>query len=118
MSQRSVQVAEELRKIISQILLEDLNDPGIGFVTITRVELTDDLRFARVFYSIFGSDEEKETTEKALFKSMRIIRKLAVERLNMRYAVDIRFEADESLDAGFRIDEILKKIKEQKPNTP
>ncbi|MBI2095725.1 MAG: ribosome-binding factor A [Candidatus Omnitrophica bacterium] len=58
MSQRSDQVAEELRKIISLIFLEELHDPRMGFVTVTRIELTDDLRFARVFYSVLGESKE------------------------------------------------------------
>ena len=113
MSQRSNQVAEELRKIISMILLEDLHDPRIGFVTITRIELTDDLRFAKVFYSIFGSEQQKKGTEEALAQNLKAIKHLAIQKINMRYATEMRFELDRSLDYGFKIDEILKKIKDE-----
>lgn len=111
MSQRSNQVAEELRKIISMIFLEDLSDPRMGFVTVTRIELTADLRFARVFYSVLGSEEQKEATKEALKENMRFIKKLAVERINMKYAMELKLELDNSIDYGFKIDSILNKIK-------
>jgi ribosome-binding factor A len=114
MSQRSNQVAEELRKIISLILLEDLNDPQIGFVTITRIDLTEDLRFARIYYSVLGSDDQKKLTEQVLVDNMGFIKKLAIERINMKYAIELRFEPDRSLEHGLNIDQILDQIKKQR----
>lgn len=111
MSQRSSQVAEELRKIISRTLLESVTDPRLGFITITRIELTDDLRFARVFYSVLGSKEQKESTREALEENLTFIRRIAVEKINMKFAMQIRFEEDPSIEASFKIDHILKKIK-------
>lgn len=111
MSQRSSQVSEELRKIISMALLESVTDPRMGFITITRIELTDDLRFARVFYSVLGSKEQKEDTREALQENLSYIRRMAVEKINMKFAMTIRFEEDPSIEASFKIDNILKKIK-------
>ncbi len=111
MSQRSNQVAEELRKIVSMILLEDLDDPRIGFITITRIELTADLRFARIFYSVLGDDAQKESTREALEEKRGFIRKLVVERINMKYAMEFKFEVDKSIEHSFHIEDILKKIK-------
>ena len=111
MSQRSNQVAEELRKIISMILLEDLNDPRMGFITVTRIDLTDDLRFAKIFYSVLGDEEQKKSTEEVLANNLNFIKKLAIERINMRYGMEIRFEMDPSIEQSFKIDSILKKIK-------
>ena len=113
MSQRSNQVAEELRKIISQIFLEDLADERLGFVTITRVEITEDLRFARVYYSVLGGEAEKESTREAVEEQAPYLRRLAVERINMKYAMEFKFELDRSIDEGFRIDEIFKKLKKK-----
>jgi ribosome-binding factor A len=109
--QRAKQVAEELRKIITQILLEDLSDPRLGFVTVTNVEVTDDLRLGRIFYSVLGPEEKKESTKEALEEELASIRRMAAERINMKFAMDIRFEVDPSIDNSFRIDQILKKIK-------
>lgn len=111
MSQRSNQVSEELRKIISMILIDDLSDPRLGFITITRIELTDDLRFARVFYSVLGDESQKKDTEEALADNMGFIKKLAVQRINMKYAMELKFELDRSIEHSFQIDNILKKIK-------
>ncbi len=114
MSQRSNQVAEELRKIVSMILIEDISDPRMGFVTITRIELTDDLRYAQIFYSVLGSDTEKRATQEALEENMGFIKRLAIERINMKYATEIKFELDSSIEHSLRVDEILKKIKKEK----
>lgn len=117
MSQRSDQVAEELRKIISMILIEDIHDPRMGFVTITSIELTEDLRFARVFYSVMGDDAVKASTREALSENKGLIKKLAVGRINMKYAMEIKFEPDKSIENSFRVDELLKKIKKKPEET-
>ena len=110
MSQRSNQVGEELRKIISKIFLEDLTDPKIGFVTITRVEATQDLRYAKVFYSVLGDEAQKKLTQEAIQDHANYIKRLAVERINMKFAMDFRFELDPSIEASFKLGEIFKKI--------
>ena len=115
MKQRASRVAEELRKIISQILLEELTDPRVGFVTITHIDVTDDLRYARVFYSVLGDEAQKESTAEALQEQLKYIRRLAVERINMKFAMEIKFEVDKSIDHSFRIDTILKQIKKPDP---
>ena len=115
MKQRASRVAEELRKIISQILLEELTDPRVGFMTITHIDVTDDLRYARVFYSVLGDEAQKEATAEALEEQLKYIRRLAVERINMKFAMEIKFEVDKSIDHSFRIDSILKKIKKPEP---
>lgn len=113
MGQRASRVAEELRKIITQILLEDLNDPRLGFVTVTRIEVTDDLRMGRIYYSVLGTEEQKKSTEEALAEEQAFIRRLVAERLNMKFAMEIRMELDPSIDHSFKIDAILKKLKEE-----
>ena len=114
MSQRASQVAEELRKIISMIFIEDLSgDPRIGFVTVTRIELTDDLRFARIFYSVLGDVDQQEATEEALAENMKQIRRLAVQRINMKFAMEIKFERDKSIEHSFNVDRILKDLKKK-----
>jgi ribosome-binding factor A len=115
MSQRSSQVAEELRKIVSMVLLENVTDPRLGFITITRIHLTDDLRFARIFYSVLGNEDQKAATSESLQENAGYIRHLVVERINMKFAMDIRFELDKSIDESFRVDSILKNIKKPKP---
>ena len=113
MGQRASRVAEELRKIITQILMEDISDPRLGFLTVTRIHVTDDLRLGRVYYSVLGDEEKKESTAESLEEQQGFIRRLVAERLNMKFAMEIRFELDPSIDHSFRIDSIIKKIKDE-----
>ena len=115
MSQRSNQVGEELRKIISTIFLEDLADQRMGFVTITRVEVTEDLRYAKVLYSVLGDEKQKKQTADSIAEQAAYIRRLAVERINMKFAMDLKFELDPSIEESFRLSEIFKKIHKEKP---
>jgi ribosome-binding factor A len=117
MKQRASRVAEELRKIVSQILLEDITDPRFGFITITHIDVTDDLRYARVYYSVLGDEEKKELTAEALEGYQGFIRRLVAERINMKFALEIKFEVDKSIDHSFRIDSILKQIKKPDSET-
>ncbi len=110
MSQRASRVAEELRKVIAQILLEDLSDPRLGFVTVTRIHVTDDLRLGRIYYSVLGDEEKKKSTTESLEEHQGFIRRLVAERLNMKFAMEIRLELDPSIDHSFKIDSIIKKI--------
>ena len=119
MSQRQNQVAEELRKIISTLFVEDITDPRVGFITITRVEITPDLRFAKVFYSVLGDEHQKKGAALAISENLGHIRRMVVERINMKFAMDLRFELDPSIEASFKLGEIFKKIHEnEKPETP
>ena len=112
MGQRASRVAEELRKIITQILLEELSgDPRLGFLTVTKVQVTDDLRLGKVYYSVLGSDEQKQATAEALEEELGFIRRLVAQRLNMKFAIEVRFDPDRSIEHSFRIDSILKKLK-------
>ncbi len=118
MSQRSNQVAEELRKIVSTIFLEDLADPRLGFVTITRCEITPDLKYAKVFYSVLGDQKQKDYTAEVIKEHSSHIRRLAVERINMKFAMEIRFELDPSIEESFRLGEIFKKIHHEDKEKP
>ncbi len=113
MGQRASRVAEELRKIVTEILHKELSDPRLGFITVTKIDVTDDLRMGRIYYSVLGSDDQKESTAETLAEQIGYIRRLVAERLNMKFAIEIRFEQDHSIDHSFKIDEILKKISDK-----
>ena len=84
-----------------------------GFVTITNVELTDDLRNAKIYLSIMGSDEEVEQHFGDLLDSKGKIRKLLAQRIPLRYTPTIKLYKDESLDNAIRVQEILNRIQEK-----
>ncbi len=116
MKQRAQRVAEELRKTVTEILYRDITDPRLGFLTITHIEVADDLRFGRIYYSVLGSEEDKEFTAEALNEHLSQIRRLCAERIQMKFAMELKFELDRSIDENFKIDSILRKIK--KPDDP
>ena len=109
---RSDKVAEIIKEEVSKIVDGELKDPRVGFVTIVRVELKDDLRYARIYFSKMGTQEEKEKALEGLEKATGFIRKLLAERVNLRYAPEVIFKLDESAEYSQHIEDVLKKIKE------
>lgn len=115
MTQRQERVEELLKVEISEILQREMQDPRIGFVTITDVEITPDLRHARVFISIMGDDAKKDESMKALKRAAGFIRSELGKRIRMRTTPEIEFKIDDSIDRGVRILELLEQIKKDEP---
>ena len=113
MMSRKERVEEAIKKEVSLILHDELNDPRVGFITVTRVELTQDLRNAKIFYSVLGKEEDRKKTKLALESALGFIRSLVAQRINMRFATELMFQEDRSTEYSVRIDEVLNKIKEQ-----
>jgi ribosome-binding factor A len=111
---RSERVEGQLRKEISKILLEDLKDPRIGFVTITRIELTGDLRYARIYFSILGDDKAKEESLKGIKSSIGFIRKLIAERIKLRYVPELYFKLDNSLEYSINLEKTFERIRHER----
>jgi len=110
MVKRSDKVAEAIHKIVSELLIKGLKDPRIGFVTITGVKLTTDMRQSTVYFTVIGSDEEKKNTETGLNSARGFIRKEMGQALKMRFTPEIQFKYDTSVDYGLHIESILKEI--------
>ena len=109
-------VAEAVRQEASVIIHDKLKDPRLGFVTISRVEMTPDLRYAKIFFSVLGNDEAHKKTKEALNSGMGFIRKLLAQRLNLKFAPEIGFYEDRSTEYSVRIEEVLNELKEnEKP---
>jgi ribosome-binding factor A len=106
-------IQEFIKQEVSSIILRDLKDPRLGFVTITDAKITGDLREATVYVSLFGSDEQKKGTMEALRSANGYIRSEVGKRLQIRYAPQIEFKEDTSLDYGIKIDKILKDIEKK-----
>ncbi len=111
---RANRVAEAIKKEVAQMLRDELKDPRIGFVTVTSVEVSPDLRHAKVFFSIYGSVEEKQQTLKALNSAQGFVRSELGKRLRLRYAPEIVFRFDESIEHGARIMELLEEVQGSK----
>ena len=104
-------VAQALKKEISNIIHDELKDPRLGFITITDIELTQDLRYAKVFFSVLGKNEDYKKSKDALDKAAGFIRRLIARRIRLRFAPEIAFKEDRSSEYSIRIQEVLEEIK-------
>ncbi len=104
-------IGETIRSEISSILLQEINDPRIQLVSITRVKVTADLRHAKIYVSIIGSEEKKKDTFKGLQSARGFIQRKLGERIRLRYTPEISFTLDTIIDEGIHIQELLNKIK-------
>ena len=103
-------IDEEYRKGLSQIISYELKNPNItGMISVTKVKVTPDLKYAKVFVSILNSKNIKETME-GLKKSSGYIRTELAKRINLRNTPELIFEIDDSMEYGAKIDSILKDI--------
>jgi ribosome-binding factor A len=109
-SQRAQRVGESIQHEISALLLRGLKDPRIGFVTITGVEMTPDLHLARVFYTVMGDETARKSTAAGLKSSIPFIRQQLGKQLRMKYAPDLIFQYDTSIEYGLRIESLLRDI--------
>ncbi len=103
-------IQEFIKQEIGSMLLRDIKDSRLGFVTVTGVAVTGDFRQATVYVSLMGKDKEKKDSMDALQAAKGFIRREIGRRLQIYYSPEIIFEQDKSLDYGMRIDGILKKI--------
>jgi len=109
MRYRKLRVQDLIREEISSIIQRDIKDPGIGFVTILEVKMSEDLRIAKVYCSVYGDEETKQKTLEALKRSKGYIRFLIGKRIKLRYTPEINFTLDTTYDTVAKIEEILKK---------
>jgi ribosome-binding factor A len=118
MTRRTDRIAHLIQREIGEVILKDLTDVRIGFVTISRVEVTTDLAFAKVFISILGTDKEKRDSMAGLSNSASYLRTHLYKVLQMRTVPRLTFVEDKNLDHGFRINQILNDIKREKTEQP
>jgi ribosome-binding factor A len=114
MSRRTQQLADIIQRILGNVIQMELKDPRVGFVTVVGVELTADLRYARVRVSIMGDEQQRADTMHGLMSARRFLRRRLAEELNyLRYVPELRLELDTSLDYSIHINQILDDIKQQ-----
>lgn len=107
---RVSRVGEQIKKELSQILQMELKDPRVGFVTVTGVEVTNDLSQARVYISVMGDDARKEETLRALDKAQGFLRSELGRRIRLRQIPELLFKFDTSIEYGSRIEQLLQEI--------
>ena len=106
---RMRRVNEAVREVVSAHIAEDVKDPRIGFVTVTGVETTADLRSARVFVSVLGDEAEREATLAGLASSHGVLQAQLARELRMKRTPTLEFAYDSSVDHSMRISELLER---------
>jgi ribosome-binding factor A len=109
---RPDRVGDQIRKEITILLAREVHDPGIGFVTVTRVEVTTDLQLARVFYTTLGTEDERRQTAKALERALPFLRHQVGERVRLRRVPVLQFVFDKSIETQERVERLLQDIHE------
>jgi ribosome-binding factor A len=111
---RPERVGEQIRQELSQALATDVHDPGIGFVTLTRVKVSPDLQVARVFYTIFGDTKAKRETARALERAAPFLRRRIAATVRLRRVPELHFQFDETVEKQDRIEKILLDLQKER----
>jgi ribosome-binding factor A len=115
---RPERVAEEIRAEVSSMIARDLRDPGIGFITITKVQVSPDLQHARVYYTSLGDPAARKNTSRALERASPFMRRQIGQRLRLRRAPELEFVFDESIAHQDRIEQLLQELRDQHQGQP
>ncbi len=107
---RVERVAQAIKEEVSRIVHDELRDPRIGFVTLTRVELTVDLHYARVYVSILGSEAERQVAWNGIVSAAGFVQRLVGQRLRLRFAPEIRFILDESIAVSDQMSRVIDQL--------
>lgn len=114
---RPLKYAQEIKKEITKIILKEMDyQPEGTLLTITDVELTDDLQYCRIFYSIYGNEQEKIKMQERITELTPYFRKMIANKIRFRRVPEISFRYDKSVEEGERIDQIFDEIKHRRNN--
>lgn len=112
MTLRAEKLQEFIKEEVSLIIQRQLKDPRIGFVSVTDVEVSVDLRHARIFVSVLGDEEAKTKTMAGLQSARRFIRGELGKRMQVRYTPELNFRLDDSIERGTRVVSLLREVSE------
>lgn len=113
-SHRPDRVGDQIRQELSELLSRgQVHDPGIGFITLTRVKVSPDLQLARVYYTTLGDEAARRETAKALQRATGFFRRRVGERLQLRRVPELQFQFDESVTHQDRVEQILRELHDE-----
>ena len=115
---RPERVGDQIRAEIAELLTREVQDPGIGFITITQVKVTPDLQQARVFYTTIGDDKARKETQRALGRALPFLRRQIGRRLRLKNVPSLEFLYDESIEKQDRIERIMLDIQAEREAHP
>jgi ribosome-binding factor A len=108
---RPERVADQIRGELATLIAREVHDPGIGFLTLTRVQISPDLQMARVYYTALGDDKAREATARALERAAPFLRRQIGSRLRLRRTPDLKFVYDPSIAGQDRIEQLLNELR-------
>ena len=115
---RASRVGDQIQAELGSLLTRDVHDPGIGFLTITRVAMSPDLQQARVYYTTIGDDKAKRETSRALERARPFLRRQVGQRLRLKRVPELTFFFDDSIERGDRIERILQELRTEQADRP
>jgi ribosome-binding factor A len=115
---RAARVGDLIRAALAELLVREVHDPGIGFLTIVRVKVSPDLLQARVFYTTIGDDKARRDTAKALGRATPFLRRQIGRRLNLKRVPELAFMFDDSIEKNDRIERILQELNTERADQP
>ena len=115
---RPDKVGEQIRIELSGLLARDVHDPGIGFITLTKVSVTPDLQIARVYYTSLGDENAQKETGKALHRASPFLRRQIAQRVRLRRVPELEFFYDKSVAQYDRVEQILQELKAEADARP
>ena len=115
---RPDRVADQIRSELALLLAREVHDPGIGFVTLTRVHLSPDLQSARVHYTVLGDEKTRANSARALGRATPFLRRQIGRRLRLKHVPELQFLYDESIERQDRIERIIQDIHTEREEHP
>jgi ribosome-binding factor A len=113
MSYRNERLAEAIKKEVAELLRDEIKDPRVGFVSITGVRVSKDLRYADIYASVLGEPEEQKASIEALTKAQGFVRSELGKRIRLRYTPEINFKLDQSIDRGVQLVRLIDEMQEK-----
>ncbi len=110
---RPDRVGDQIRAELGQLVAREVHDPGVGFVTFTRVKVSQDLQVARVYYTTLGDSAARKQTDRALHRAAPFLRHQIGQRIRLRRVPTLEFVFDESVEGQDRIERLLQEIHQQ-----
>lgn len=107
---RAFRLAESIKIEVSRIIRDEIKDPRLGFVTVTDVEVADDIRYAKVFVSVMGNEDEVKNSMDVLTRASGYVRSEIGKVLRLRYMPEISFKYDKSIEHGAHISKLLREV--------
>ena len=107
---RKEMVCKEIKRVTADLVLKELRDPRLGFVSVTKAEVSSDLKYAKIFFSVMGNERQQKKTMAGLRHAKGFIQKELSRAIRMKSFPEIRFELDDSIEKAFKMTQLLDKL--------